>query len=112
MQRRHLDFLGEGDQAARERGAVFVVGRQQAGSCDWRKRNGREQLGVIAHAVALEGVGPGVVEHVLAARMGLQVKRHCPRQRITAPKCQVVRRPSRCRRGAFRFVQRAQECVP
>jgi hypothetical protein len=112
MQRRHLDLFGKGHQTAHERGAVFIVRCQQARTRHRREGDGRQQLGVVAHAVALEGVGPGVVEYVFATRMGFQIERGGCDQPTIAPQRQIMRRPTRLGRGAARFVQRAQKRVP
>ncbi|MNN77410.1 hypothetical protein D3C81_1938660 [compost metagenome] len=60
----------------------------------------------------LEGVGPRIVEHVLAARMRFQVEGHGGGQRCAAPQREVVRRPAGAARRAAGFVQGVQEGVP
>jgi len=51
------------------------VHRQQARPADGAERHGAEQLGVIGDAGALAGIGPTVIEHVLAIRMPFAISR-------------------------------------
>ncbi|MNZ66585.1 hypothetical protein D3C78_848140 [compost metagenome] len=63
-------------QAIEQPTGIRRVPRQQTRTGHRRKRHGRQQLGIIGDARALAGISPGPVEHVLAARMALQVGRH------------------------------------
>ena len=49
---------------------------KQTPTGDGREGYGAKQFGVIGATRALEGVGPGMVEDELAARMALAVERH------------------------------------
>ncbi len=109
MQRRNLDLFGKGDQPAHQGVAILVVARQQPGAGHRGEWNRGQQLGVVAQAVALEGVGPRVVENILTARVRLQVERGGGSQRMVSPQRKIMRRPAGAWRGAAGFMQRAQE---
>ena len=103
VQRRGV--LREGERSAHQRRALGVGRGQEARSGDRRERYCRQQLGVIREAVALIGVGPGPVEHILAIGMRLEIERHRrpkPRGggragaigRGMVPQCQELRQPA------------------
>ena len=50
-----------------------VGGDEEPASGDRRERDGHLKLGIIAAAGALVGVGPGMVEHVFALAVALEV---------------------------------------
>ncbi|KFJ59681.1 hypothetical protein DK45_3459 [Bordetella bronchiseptica] len=83
--------------------------RQQARPADRRERHGRQQLGVVGQAVARVGVGPGIVEHILAARVAFGIERHRAGQQARAAQGQEAGRPAGAWTGASGIVQRPQE---
>ena len=83
---------------------------QQPWSCCRRKGRSALQLGIIAPAGPLIGIGPGPVEDVFALAMAFQIERHdrCDLSGLVFDG-QVMRRPARpVRRTAARF-QNVQE---
>jgi hypothetical protein len=77
MGRRRLPLLAERDQAGRQgiAGGGLVRGRRhhQARAAGRRERHRHLDLGVIAPAGPLIGVGPTLIEDILAARMRFQI---------------------------------------
>ncbi|MNH11620.1 hypothetical protein D3C79_711380 [compost metagenome] len=55
--------------------AIGWVGGEQARAADRAERHGTEQLGVVGNAGPLTGIGPAMVEHVLAKRVPFAVRR-------------------------------------
>ena len=120
VQRRGI--LREFQRCAQQRGALGVGRRQEAWSGDRRERDGGEQLGVIREAVALIGVGPGPVEHILAIGMRLEINRHrraklrgngsagAIRRRFV-PQCQELRQPAAVGAGAAAPMQGVEELI-
>ena len=66
---------GGGQHAALLR-RIRTAGRHQARARGGGERRRGLQLRVIAPARPLEGIGPAVIEHIFALRMGLEIKRH------------------------------------
>jgi hypothetical protein len=91
-----------------EQQPVLVGSRQQPRPGHRRERDRVDELGVVVEAVALIGVGPGPVEHVLAVRVVLQVERAGGDELAAALEGEEVRRPAGGADRALRLVQRAQ----
>ena len=86
---------------------------QQAAAGHRRERHGAEQLGVVAAAGAMQRIGPGMVEHELAARMRLEIKRRRADQLSRA--CHARARgaaPSRCAARRSRKLPARFEEIP
>ena len=94
MKRRHAALARQLDQRLGQCFAGGCVGREQPHAGDGRKRNRREQLGVIVEAVPPIGVGPGPVEHILAVGMPLQVEGRCRHQLAVTLENQMKRSPA------------------
>ncbi|MNO94562.1 hypothetical protein D3C76_861820 [compost metagenome] len=60
-------------QAFQQLEAVFDRGRQQPRPGDRTERHRAQQLGVVVDAGTFTGIGPGVIEHVLAVGMPLAI---------------------------------------
>ncbi len=115
VDRRGLDLLAQGPQAGDEGGGglvrVLARGDQEARAGDRRERHADLELRVVAAAGALEGVGPAVIEHVLALRMGLQVAGGIADHPAVALGGDVQRQPAGAAADASRILQRRQEGV-
>jgi hypothetical protein len=111
VQRRDIGGARRLQQRFGELRAHAIVLGQQSSAGGGRERHRRQQLRVVGEAVALVGVGPGPVEHVLAVRMRLHVERHRARQPWAIPECQVLRRPAARRRRAAAAVKAVEECM-
>ena len=61
--------------------------------------------------MALVGVGPGPVEHVLAVGVGLEVERHRRDEGVAFPQRGVAGRPARARGDAAGGLEAGQEGV-
>ena len=109
VRRRNLvledDRLGGREQALRLRAEQPPAGHG-------RERHGDLELGIIAAAGALEGVGPAVVEHIFALAVGLEIGRRGGEQvgRIVLDEDRR-RSPARALADAPRFLERRQEGV-
>ena len=76
MDGRRLGLSAQSAQACDQRVARAlgrVGGDQEPASGDWRERHGHLELGIIVAAGALVGVGPGVVEDILALAVALEI---------------------------------------
>ena len=96
-------------QAIKQFESVCGTGSQYARPTDRAERHGRQQLGVIVDAGALAGVGPTMIEHVLAIRMPFAITRQCRHQPVAFPVQQVLRLPARMRADAGAVFQRTQK---
>jgi len=112
VQRGHARGARQRQQRVRRGPARPGVARPEAGARHGRERHRAQQLGVVAQAVALIGIGPGPVEHVLAPGMRLQVQRHRRHRRARCvSQQQVARGPAAARADAAGELERAQELV-
>ena len=77
-----------------------------------RERHRHLELRIIAAAGALIGVGPAGIEHVFAARVGLQIARHDAGDRaVFGLRHEMLRLPAGARRGRAGGLQGGQESV-
>ena len=102
--------------AAASRRAVLVGVRagpdQQAPAGHRREGHRRLELGIVAPAGALIGVGPAMVEDVFAHGMALQVAGHDRRRAaVGAVEHEVLAEPAGLARGRAGFLQRPEEIV-
>ena len=85
---------------------------EQAGAGGRGERHRDLQLGIIVAAGALVGLGPAVVEHVFAARMGFQVAgRGAQKAPLGVLGQQVARLPAGAVADATRGFKRSQKIV-
>ena len=100
VHRRRLAHARQFDQACRQRLADRVGGLargdEQPPSGRGRERHRHLQLGVIAAAGALVGLGPAGVEHVFAARVGFQIAGHHADDRARRSRRRGAAAASRC----------------
>ena len=107
---RHFDASRQGQFAVRL--PVRVVPGQEPRTRHRRERHRQLELGVVPPARPLEGVGPAVVEHVLAHRVGLRVeRRRRPQRPVRALHRHVIRRPAGLGAHAAALLQRLEKGV-
>ena len=112
MRRRQLGVTRQLLHGLQQQRASGGVACQQSRPGHRRERHRIKQLRVVAQAVALVGVGPGPVEHVLAVRMVLQVQRTGRQQCLALHHRQELRLPAGRCIGAARSMQCQQVFVP
>ena len=105
------ELLGAVEELAGQGGALPLLGDQHAWSGDRRERDGADQLGVVAAAGALIGLGPRPVEDELAVRILLQVQRQRAHEAACGPGQQVHGHPA-VRAQAIVLFHAVQEVVP
>ena len=98
-------------QAFQQFETVLERGRQQTRAADRTERHGRQQLGVIIDAGTLTGIGPGVIEHVLAVGMPFAVTGQRGDQPIAFDVQQMLGLPAGMRADAAAVFQRAEKGV-
>ena len=113
---RHAVALGTAVAAAAASSASSPPPRarphQQAAPRHRREGHGDLQLGIVAAAGALVGIGPGVVEDVLALAVRFGVAGRAGDDLVLLVlQDEVARRPARAVADAARFLQRLQEAV-
>ena len=86
---------------------VAIVG-DESRSGHRRERNRRDELRIIAAAIAAIRVGPAPVEDVLAVAMRFRVQRHRADQLRLIPRGEEPRRPPGFGRSAARAMQRRE----
>ncbi len=116
MHRGGLAHPAKLDQAGGEALAHRVGARarrdQQPPSRGGRERHRHLEFRIIAAAGALIGVGPAGVEHVFAARVGLQIARHDPGDRaVVRLRDEMLRLPAGARAGRAGDLQGGQESM-
>ena len=84
----------EGDHRCKQLLATRVIPGEKARARDRRVRNSAQPLREIVATVLRIGMRPGVIEHELAVRIGLEIAGCGGDQRVAIPKRQVLRRPS------------------
>src|ERR1043165_8461138 len=88
-----------------------VLRHQQTAPGHWGEGNACLQLGIVAAAGALEGVGPAPVEHVFALGVRLQIERKQAMNATIALDHQMTRPPTGARRSRTGLLQRRKEFV-
>ncbi|MNJ31204.1 hypothetical protein D3C77_258310 [compost metagenome] len=116
MQGRDAQPLDQRQRALQQglaRGArIRAGGVEEARPRDGREGHGAQQLGIIAPARTLIGVGPGVVEDVFALAVPLQIERHdADHGAVFIVQGQMARRPALKRDGAAGRLASVEEVV-
>ncbi len=108
-----LDELeGAGDQRLARRQRRRAAAHQQARPGDRRERHRDLKLGIVISARALKGVGPAVVEYILAARMALQIGGHGGERRaVFVLDQEMAAEPAGAGAGGAGFLERGQKIV-
>src|SRR5439155_15418606 len=73
------------------------------------KRDGCEELWVIAPSVPSIGIGPPPIENIFAVTVRFRIKRHRADEHPVAPCCHETRLPAGLSRSTARLVQRREE---
>ncbi len=111
MHRGQLIALCQLDQLPGQQHAIFLGASQQARAADRRKGDRAQELGVIVQPMAVIGLSPALIKHILPPGVMLQIQGHRATQRLSTMHQQVMWRPACLWRGAASGVQRCQKSM-